>query len=245
VISAANNHHAAFTFRKPLAELYFAMQSQIMETKWAAENLHTIRTLMERSAVYRRALAPVMTYVGIIGLVGGIVGWRLFENQTLRAFVVFWVSLACAALAGSLILIRRQAFRSNEPVWTPPARRIAQSMFPAFLIGLIFAVFDAYIGEGVSAQEVAVFLVIAWLWTFGCAIHSASFFLARGIKLLSWGFILAGCGLFAHFATITHSHSQWVGLERTPHLLMAATFGGLHLAYGFYLYFTEPKNPAA
>jgi hypothetical protein len=31
----------------------------------------------------------------------------------------------------------------------------------------------------------------------------------------------------------------------SPHLLMAAIFGGLHLAYGIYLYFTEKKNPVA
>jgi hypothetical protein len=31
----------------------------------------------------------------------------------------------------------------------------------------------------------------------------------------------------------------------SPHLLMGGIFGGLHLAYGIYLYFTEPKTPAA
>ena len=35
-----------------------------METNWAAEQLQTIRTLMERSAVYRRALAPIMLFAG-------------------------------------------------------------------------------------------------------------------------------------------------------------------------------------
>src|ERR1700690_4243469 len=35
-----------------------------METNWAAEQLQTIRTLMERSAVYRRALGPVMLFAG-------------------------------------------------------------------------------------------------------------------------------------------------------------------------------------
>ncbi len=38
-----------------------------MESDWAAEHLQVIRTLMERSAVYRRALAPVMTAAGVLG----------------------------------------------------------------------------------------------------------------------------------------------------------------------------------
>ena len=53
------------------------MQSISMESNWAAENLQTIRTLMERSAVYRRALAPVMTYVGVVGIIGGVAGQLL------------------------------------------------------------------------------------------------------------------------------------------------------------------------
>ena len=47
-----------------------------MNPKWAEENLHTIRTLMERSALYRRALAPVMLVCGIAGLAGGVAGWQ-------------------------------------------------------------------------------------------------------------------------------------------------------------------------
>jgi len=39
-----------------------------MNPNWAEENLQTIRTLMERSAVYRRALAPIMILAGVIGL---------------------------------------------------------------------------------------------------------------------------------------------------------------------------------
>jgi hypothetical protein len=35
-----------------------------MDTNWAAEHLQTIRTLMERSALYRRALAPIMLCAG-------------------------------------------------------------------------------------------------------------------------------------------------------------------------------------
>ena len=50
------------------------MQSICMETKWAVDNLQTIRTLMERSALYRRALAPIMILAGTIGIAGGLTG---------------------------------------------------------------------------------------------------------------------------------------------------------------------------
>jgi hypothetical protein len=68
-----------------------------MDPKWAADNLQTIRTLMERSAVYRRALAPVMIFIGIIGLGGSAAGWRGgFESP--RAFVLLLLAKAAGAL---------------------------------------------------------------------------------------------------------------------------------------------------
>ena len=39
-----------------------------MSAQWAEENLNTIRTLMERASVYRRALAPVAITVGVLGI---------------------------------------------------------------------------------------------------------------------------------------------------------------------------------
>ena len=37
-----------------------------MNDDWAVDQLQAIRTLMERSALYRRALAPVLTVAGVI-----------------------------------------------------------------------------------------------------------------------------------------------------------------------------------
>jgi hypothetical protein len=64
----------------------------------------------------------------------------------------------------------------------------------------------------------------------------------RGIKLFGWIFIAVGCALFlivtGHFPLGAHFD------EIPPHLVMGGIFGGLHLAYGVYLYFTEPRKNA-
>ena len=65
-----------------------------MEPNDAAENLQVIRTLMERSAVYRRALAPVMLAVGLIGSVAAPIGVQM-GDKSLAQFVYFW-SAVCA-----------------------------------------------------------------------------------------------------------------------------------------------------
>jgi len=45
-----------------------------MESNQAAEHLQVIRTLMERAALYRRTLAPIMLCAGTLGLLAGAGG---------------------------------------------------------------------------------------------------------------------------------------------------------------------------
>ena len=207
-----------------------------MEPNWAEENLQTIRTLMERSALYRRALAPIMIYVGVVGITGGILGWWLQLNST-RQFSLFWVGTAAVALTGALLLVRRQALKDAESFWSPPARRVTQALVPPFFIGAFVATFIAVRAIDNVNYEAIVF----WCWLFGFAIHAAGFFMPRGMKCFGWFFVFAGCLLA--ITTLSDRAFEWLAWH--PHLLMAVIFGGLHLAYGIYLYFTEKKNPIA
>ena len=210
-----------------------------METKWAVENLQTIRILMERSALYRRALAPIMILAGTIGIAGGLIGWRC-RIESNRGFVWLWLGVAILALAGALFLVRRQALKDSEPFWSPPTRRVGQALLPAFLIGLIAAVF-VLVNSGIAENpELQVVLVVLWSWLYGCAVHAAGFFMPRGVRWLGWIFILAGSVLLASLGMMENRLASV-----PPHLVMGGIFGGLHLIYGIYLHFTEQKNPVA
>lgn len=210
-----------------------------MNPKWAEENLQTIRTLMERSAVYRRALAPVMIFAGLAGVAGGVIGW-LGRIDTCRGFVWLWMTVALFSLAGSLLLVRRQALKDSEPFWSPPTRRVSQALLPAFFVGLLLAV-TLLVQLGDSADQYALLLLqIFWCLFYGCAVHAAGFFMPRGIRWLGWVFIAIGAVLLICFCTVSLRFRQ-----ASPNLLMGGVFGGLHLAYGVYLYFTEKKHPAA
>ena len=63
-----------------------------MESKWAADNLRVIRTLMERSAIYRRALAPLMLLAGSLGTLAAVIGW-FAHIESPRAFVGFLLAM--------------------------------------------------------------------------------------------------------------------------------------------------------
>jgi len=207
-----------------------------METNWAAENLQTIRTLMERSALYRRALAPIMIFNGTIGIGGSLVGWQMRVDSVL-GFVCLWAGIAMVALIGSFMLVRRQALKDSEAFWSPPTRQVAYALTPAFFIGLFVGVlFALKFADNNNDPSIGTTLTITWALLYGCALHSAGAFMPRGIRRLSWLFVGVGCVLLVYL------FGRDGELMAPPHLLMGGTFGGLHLAAGIYLYFTEKRR---
>ncbi|MCC6234524.1 MAG: hypothetical protein IT580_17910 [Verrucomicrobiales bacterium] len=211
-----------------------------MQDAWAARNLSVIRDLMERSALYRRALAPVSFAVGAAGTAAGGLGWLLHLDGP-RGFALYWMTVACLGLATALGIIRRQALRDSEPFWSPPARRVAAAMAPALLAGLLAGLLLALPPWREPLH--AWWLPAVWMILFGCASHAAGFFMPRGMKLFAALFLVGGA-LFATYVT-WRSYAAGMPSLRVAHLLMGATFGGLHLLYGAYLAATEKRTPTA
>ena len=213
-----------------------------METNWAAEHLQVIRTLMERSAVYRRALAPIMTFCGAVGLAGTVTGWAL-QIDSPRGFILFWAGVGAIALVGSFLLVRRQALKASEPFWSPPTRRVTQSFLPPLIAGLLLG---CVVWLHVAADELPIARVVSMLWLplcwvvlYGCALCAAGFFTTSGLKWFGWAFILGGCCFFAC------GIPDWPSRLICAHGIMGLFFGAFHLAYGIYLYFTEQRKNVA
>jgi hypothetical protein len=207
-----------------------------MQTEWASENLQVIRTLMERSAVYRRALAPLMVSIGTTGLLAATVA-SFIDLETQRAFVAFWFAVCGVSLLEAFVLVRRQALKDAEPFWSSPTRRVTQALTPPLFAG--FATGAPFLVRHTDELLPMGLLVCAWMVLYGCALHSAGFFMPRGIRLFGWGFIIAGCVLAAGIIATPNRP-----LLPAANWLMGICFGGAHLAYGVYLYFTEQRRNA-
>jgi hypothetical protein len=206
-----------------------------MDNKWAADHLQTIRTLMERSAIYRRALAPVSIFVGVIGIIAGLAGWA-FGVSGAGAFAIYWLAVSVVAVAGALFLMRRQAVKDGENFWSPPTRRVVQAMAPALFIGLVAGL---VVARGVAPDPAV--LVVIWTILYGLALHAAGFFMQRGIRWFGWVFLMAGLLLPTGLAAGVLRFLRF----DSPSLVMGIIFGATHLAYGIYLYFTEPRKNEA
>ena len=206
-----------------------------MEPNQAVENLQVIRTLMERSAVYRRALAPIMLFTGAIGVLAAAAGLH-FRVEEPRAFAGLWLGTAGAAVAGAFLLARRQAIKDQEPFWSPPTRRVGQALLPPLLcglfVGLMLAMLDANWTMDFS-------MAVVWMLFYGCALNAAGFFMNRGIKWFGWIFILGAIGIVVQ-GLLANSDLR----PASGNLMMGFFFGVLHLAYGAYLYLTENRKNA-
>jgi hypothetical protein len=205
-----------------------------MKPDWAEENLQTIRTLMERSAIYRRALAPIMIFAGLLGVASAALG-LLCHLDSIRAFDVLWLGTAALVVAGAFLIARRQAIVDKEHFWSPPTRRVGQALLPPLFAGMFLGLIFAFAGLANPA-----ILTFIWLLFYGCALHSAGFFMSRGMKLFGSIFIALSCATLFVLVFILPSN-----IEISAHWLMGFFFGVLHLAYGAYLYLTERKNRIA
>ncbi|MFO1458176.1 MAG: hypothetical protein U1G08_02115 [Verrucomicrobiota bacterium] len=203
-----------------------------MDEREAAEQLQTIRLLMERAALYRRALGPTLVGIGALGAAAGAFGVLGWAGRDDRQFVVFWVAVALLAVAFAGFRVRRQALRAAEPFWTPPTRRVLSAMTPPIVVALIGTVSSLLGLSPLRAEPLAG----VWMILYGLGLHAAGHFTLRGIRLLGWAFVAAGL-----FTLLAKPGAGDLGL-RNAHFAMALTFGLGHLAAGAWLLLVERKR---
>jgi hypothetical protein len=208
-----------------------------MESNWASENLLTIRTLMERSALYRHALAPIMLWAGVMGLLTTAVGLTLHLDSP-RSFGALWFGAAVVTVAGAFFIVRRQALKNREPFWSPPTRRVAQALAPPLTAGMILGARFTLVPTG-GVVDFTLLLPFLWALLYGCALHAAGFFMPRGVKWFGWVYVGLASGALLLLVIMQPD------TEIQPHWLMGFFFGVLHLAYGGYLFLTEKGKNAA
>ena len=199
-----------------------------MSAQWAEENLDTIRTLMERVSVYRRALAPVAITVGLLGLAAAglatAMGWT-GEGR----FAGYWLAVAVVVLSAVVVLVRRQALRDKEKILSPPIRRVVQALAPMLLAGLGLGVLEVLARE----HRDSIRLIALWMVLYGGALHAAGFFMQRGLRWLGLIFVF-----FGSICLCLHELGHVPVLKGNPHWLMGWAFGANHLVYGLYLKLT-------
>jgi hypothetical protein len=200
-----------------------------MNRALADEHLQIIRSLMERSALYRRAVAPPLAVAGVAGILAAAGGLAAGVREP-RPFVAWWLSVAVLSAGASLFVASRQAAHAREPFWSTPARRVALTLGPALALGALLGLAALPAGAPaaavLNASPALVFLGLPAIWAglYGCALFAASYLLPRGLQSLGLGLVAAAAVLAVD--GFPAAVPGWVG----GHCVMGLCFGVGHLA---------------
>jgi hypothetical protein len=195
------------------------------ESDSAQQHLRTIRALMERATIYRALSAPTALVGGLLSLGGFATAYYAqHERQhpmSPNEFLIVWlVILALTAIANTVFLWRGAAQR-GEPFFSPGMKCALLSLAPAFFAaGLLTLLIHRPI------QWVQV-----WIILYGLALLATQHFAPRSLVVLGATFFLAGCALLVSWKHLflANPHAEPSALVVSG--IMAATFGGFHLAY--------------
>lgn len=207
-----------------------------MKSDQAHDTLITIRTLMERASIYRRTLAPIMLYVGTLGVLGAALGIGL-HIERMNVFAILWLGIAATAVSGAFIIARGQAVKANEQFWSAPTKRVTRGLVLPLACGAFFSLLILFRGE----EHMRWLFVYPNIFFYGCAMHSAGFFMPPVTRKLAWTFCLLGA---ATLVVLPMLPGLKLDDSRVDHVVMGFFFGVLHLAYGIYLSITKEPPKA-
>jgi hypothetical protein len=176
----------------------------------AIENIRFIRDAMARAGRFTAVPGWGGVLIGLSACVAAVLSG---PPDNSRRWMTIWFADAAAAAAIALAAIAIKARRSGAPLSSAaPAHRFALAYAPPLIAGMVLTpVFTTF---GLSAR-----LPGCWLLLYGTAVATGGAFSIRIVPLMGLCFMTLGVIAFA-------APAAW------GHWLMAAGFGGLHIAFG-------------
>jgi hypothetical protein len=196
------------------------------------ERLATLRSLLERRAVYQRRFARV-------GLIGGalsiLTAAALFINDEVtplferpigpRQFGSAWLIVLTITIAIGVLLSMRSARPDGNPSGLTRLKFLLGGIVPYLLIPAAFTAW--FFGTGyLGGTELD--LVVVWIAFYGLMLVATATFATRSVVLLGWAFLITAVGV----PLLEEKLDLWIG--DMPSLLMGLTFGVYHCIYALF-----------
>jgi len=192
----------------------------------ASRQLRVIRSLMERATIYRSISAPTALVGGLLSLGGFATAYyaKHHRHQPLSPaeFLMVWVVILALTCFANGIFLSRGSARRSEFFFSSGMKCALMSVAPAF--------FSAAMLTPLMFHH-SIHLALLWITLYGMGLLATQHFAPRSLVILGMTFFLTGCGLLAtwkHFF-MPNPHVEPSSLVVSG--IMAATFGGFHLAY--------------
>ena len=178
----------------------------------AEESLHFIRQTMERSSTFTAVPGLGGAGMGAIGLAAAALAAN--QSSAERSLIV-WILAAPVALCIGVAAVLRKATRLGAPLAGAVGRRFAMSLAAPLVAG-------AALTWGAWVNGDRALIPAVWLLLYGTGVLAGGIFSVAAVRLL--GVALMALGVAA-LATPPRWGNVWLGIG----------FGGLQLAFGFYI----------
>ncbi|HEY6206138.1 MAG TPA: hypothetical protein VIW21_08240 [Chthoniobacterales bacterium] len=194
------------------------------------ERLATLRSLLERRALYQRRFARIGLIAGTLSI---LTAAGLFINDEVaslldrpigpRQFGSAWLIVLGITIAIGAFLSMRSARPDGNPSGLRRLKFVLAGIAPYLLIPAAFTAW--FFGTGyLGGTELD--LVVVWIASYGLVLVSTAAFAPRSILLLGWVCLLTAVGV----PLLEDKLDFWIG--DMPSLLMGLTFGVYHCVYG-------------
>lgn len=173
----------------------------------AQETLAFIRRTMESASTFTAVSGWGLVAVGAVGMLAAWAAWTVGVPADLR----IWVAAALVSVVVAMVSNAVKAKREALPLWTGALRKMVWVMAPSLVAGALLTY--ALVDQGATRL-----IPGTWLALYGAGVTAGGTFSVRAIRWMGVMFVILGA--------VALIQPTW-GL-----LLLAAGFGGLHVAVG-------------
>lgn len=189
----------------------------------ASGQLRVIRALMERATIYRSLSAPTAFAGGLLSLGGfAIAYWaKHIRHQQLSGneFLATWMVILALTWLTNALVLWREAARRGTPLFSAGMKCMLRSVLPPFLCA---GAVTLLLGDPMMRA-------MCWILFYGLGLLAVQHFAPRSLVVLGWTFLVTMLALAGYLAMAGWPTPSFTTLQAS--WLMAATFGGFHLAY--------------
>ena len=199
---------------------------------------------MEKAHIYRAVSAPAALLGGVLAL--GATLWPVvhaaqthgdaaFSNAT---FLIIWHGILAACTVLNVALLAREAARRGQSLVSDGMKMALRAVSPPLIVGGVLA------GGLVIWLQNLTLAALIWVLCYGLALLATASFSPKSLTRLGWAFVIAGLVLFLVWAANGEVRDLRSDLGPAS-LVMALTFGLLHVVYAIAVFVSRPKGEEA
>jgi len=173
------------------------------------ENLRFIRATMERATSYTMVSGTGQILVGLTALVAA---WAAAAQASVETWIFVWLAEAVVSLVISSFMMMKKAKSAKLPLLTETGRKFLLSFTPPMMAG-------AMLTAVLYQHQLMPLIPGIWLLLYGTGVIASGTYSARIVPVMGFCFMLLGV-------------LAMTGPQVWGNALMAAGFGGLHIAFG-------------